>query len=60
MNPLHSLFNWTLEVSLRASVLACAVMLIQTVLRGHISARGCYALWLPVLLVLRVWVPGLA
>jgi beta-lactamase regulating signal transducer with metallopeptidase domain len=52
MNTLHSLFTWTLDTSLRASLLAGAVMLIQLALRGHISARWRYALWLPVLFVL--------
>lgn len=52
MNLIHTLFNWTLEVSLRASLLAGAVLLIQAALRGHLPARWRYALWLPVLLVL--------
>ncbi len=54
MNTLHSVFNWTLDVSLRASLLAGTVLLIQTALRGRISARWRYALWLPVLFVLVV------
>ncbi len=52
MNTLHSLFTWTLDVSLRASLLAGAVLCLQAALRGHISARWRYAMWLPVLLVL--------
>ena len=52
MNTLHSLFNWTLDVSLRASLLAGAVLCIQAALRGRISARWRYAMWLPVLFVL--------
>ncbi len=52
MNTLHSFFTWTIDTSLRASLLAAAVMLIQAALRGHISARWRYALWLPVLFVL--------
>ena len=47
MNTLHTFFTWTLDVSLRASLLAAAVLLIQTVLRGRISARWRYAPWLP-------------
>ena len=52
MNMLHSLFTWTLDVSLRASLLAGAVLCLQAALRNHISARWRYAMWLPVLLVL--------
>ncbi len=52
MNMIHTLFTWTLDVSLRASVLAGAVLLIQAALRGHLPARWRYALWLPVLVVL--------
>lgn len=51
MNTLHSLFDWTLEASLRASLLAVTVVLIQVALRKRIPARWRYALWLPVLLV---------
>lgn len=52
MQTLHALFDWMLDVSLRASLLSVAVILIQLALRGHLPARWRYALWLPVLLVL--------
>lgn len=52
MNTLHSLFSWILDASLRASLLAGAVLCFQAALRGHLSARWRYAMWLPVLLVL--------
>jgi|GEM_PF-2504926 len=52
MNTLTQLFDWLLAASLRASLLTLAVLLIQTALRQHLSARMRYALWLPVLVVL--------
>lgn len=52
MNALDTFFSWTLGASLRASLLAIAVLAVQTALRGRFSARGRYALWLPVLFVL--------
>lgn len=52
MNTLHSLFSWILDVSLRASLLAGAVLCFQAALRGRISARWRYAMWLPVFFVL--------
>ncbi|MBX7212122.1 MAG: SurA N-terminal domain-containing protein [Verrucomicrobiaceae bacterium] len=52
MNALDSLFSWTLAASLRATFLALAVLALQAALRGRLTARGRYALWLPVLFVL--------
>ncbi len=52
MNIILSVFNWILDASLRASLLAVAVLILQFALRSLISARCRYALWLPVLLVL--------
>jgi peptidyl-prolyl cis-trans isomerase SurA len=54
MNTLNACFTWTLDATLRASLLAGAVLLIQAALSGRISARWRYALWLPVLFVLVV------
>ena len=52
MNTLDLVFDWLLQASLRASLLTVAVLLIQIMLRRHLSARWQYALWLPVLIVL--------
>ncbi|MBL9142349.1 MAG: peptidyl-prolyl cis-trans isomerase [Verrucomicrobiaceae bacterium] len=52
MNTLHSLFSWIVDTSLRASLLAGAVLCFQAAMRGHLSARWRYAMWLPVLFVL--------
>src|ERR1700678_2689827 len=52
MNVILSPFHWILDASLRASLLAVAILLLQAALRGVISARSRYGLWLPVLLVL--------
>lgn len=51
MNTIASLFDWILDTSLRASVLAVIVLLAQALLRRRLGPRLCYALWLPVLLV---------
>ncbi len=52
MNTLDLVFDWLLQASFRASLLTVAVLLIQSMLRRHLSARWQYALWLPVLIVL--------
>jgi beta-lactamase regulating signal transducer with metallopeptidase domain len=52
MNILLALFHWIVNASLRASLLAVAILLLQAALRSVISARSRYVLWLPVLLVL--------
>jgi len=52
MNTLHAIFDWLIAASLRASLLTLAVFLLQAALRRHLTARMCYALWLPVLIVL--------
>jgi beta-lactamase regulating signal transducer with metallopeptidase domain len=52
MNTILTLLHWMLNTTARASILAIAVLLLQAGLRGVISARCRYALWLPVLLVL--------
>ena len=52
MNTLAQLFDWLLAASLRASLLALAVLVIQAALHRHLGARMRYALWLPVLIVL--------
>lgn len=52
MNTLDSLFTWFLAATIRASLLALAVLAIQAALRTRMSARWRYVLWLPVALVL--------
>lgn len=52
MNTLHTLFDWLLAASLRASVLTLLVLVIQWMLQRRLSPRWRYALWLPVLIVL--------
>jgi len=52
MNILHLIFAWLLASSLRASLLALAVVCLQVALGRWLPARWRYALWLPVLLVL--------
>lgn len=52
MNTLDLVFEWLLQSSLRASLLTVVVLLIQRMLRRHLSALWQYALWLPVLVVL--------
>jgi beta-lactamase regulating signal transducer with metallopeptidase domain len=52
MNTLHTIFDWLLAASLRASLLTLLVFVVQWVLQRHLSPRWRYALWLPVLIVL--------
>ena len=52
MNTLHTIFDWLIAASFRASLLTIAVFLLQAALRRHLTARMRYALWLPVLIVL--------
>jgi len=52
MNTLDSLFTWFLTATIRASLLALAVLALQVALRRRLAARWRYALWLPVVLVL--------
>lgn len=52
MNTLESFFQWLLAASLRASLLAGAVVCLQFALRRWLPARWRFALWLPVVLVL--------
>ena len=51
MNTLHTIFDWLLAASLRASALTLLVFALQWLLHRHLSPRWHYALWLPVLLV---------
>lgn len=57
MNTLDLVFDWLLQASLRASLLALVVLPLQWMLRKHLSARFLHALWLPVLVValMPVW-----
>ena len=52
MNTLDSIFQWLLAASLRASLLAVAVLGLQFVLRRWLPARWRHALWLPMIFVL--------
>lgn len=52
MNTLHTIFDWLIAASLRASLLTLVVFLLQAALRRHLTARMHHALWLPVLIVL--------
>lgn len=52
MNSLETVFEWLLTATLRASILAVAILGIQFVLRDRLPAAWRYALWLPMLAVL--------
>lgn len=52
MNSLESLSEWMFAASLRASVLAVAILGVQAISRRWLPAQWRYALWLPMLLVL--------
>ena len=54
MNTLDSFLPWLLSASLRASVLALAVLGLQFAFSRWLPARWRHALWLPVVLVLLV------
>jgi bla regulator protein blaR1 len=58
MPSLTLLFDWLLDASARASVLAVVVLMVQALVGHRAPARWRYALWLPVLLVLLM--PGFA
>lgn len=52
MMTLSLIFDWLVTASLRASLVALAVVALQFLLRKKIGVRARYALWLPVALVL--------
>lgn len=52
MNIIETVFEWLLAATLRASVLAVAVLGIQLALRHRLPAAWRHALWLPMLAVL--------
>lgn len=52
MNAIDTVFEWLLAASLRASVLAVAILGIQLLLRRWLPAGWRHALWLPMLIVL--------
>ena len=52
MNIILLSIHWIVNASLRASLLAVAIPVLQIALRGLVSARGRYMMWLPLLLVL--------
>jgi bla regulator protein BlaR1 len=52
MNSIESMFEWLLAATLRASVLAVAILGIQLVLRRWLPAGWRHALWLPMVAVL--------
>ncbi len=52
MNALDLLFSWFLAATLRGTLLACPVLLLQFAFRRQLPARWRYAFWLPVVFVL--------
>lgn len=52
MNSIETVFEWLLAATLRASVLAVAILGIQFVLRRWLPAGWRHALWLPMVAVL--------
>lgn len=52
MNTLDVLFQWLLAASLRASVVAVAVLCLRGLLRNWLPSWWRHALWLPVVMVL--------
>lgn len=52
MNTIEPLFDWLLATTLRASVLAVAIVSMQLLLRRWLPPQWRYAFWLPLLLVL--------
>jgi bla regulator protein BlaR1 len=52
MNSIETVFEWLLAATLRASVLAVAILGIQFVVRRWLPAGWRHALWLPMLAVL--------
>ncbi len=52
MNILELLFSWFLAATVRGALLALAALALQSALRGRLSARWRYALWLPMIFVL--------
>lgn len=54
MNLLTITFEWVIEATLRASLVAIAVLALQRFMRHRLSSRWRYALWLPVLVALVV------
>lgn len=52
MNPIDTMFEWLLAATLRASVLAVVILLIQMILRRWLPAGWRHAMWLPMLAVL--------
>ncbi len=52
MNMLDTLSSWFLAATVRGSLCALAVLLLQAAFRPWLPARWRYAMWLPVILVL--------
>ena len=52
MNILDTLSSWFLAATVRGSLCALAVLVLQAALRPWLPARWRYAMWLPVILVL--------
>ncbi len=52
MNVLDWLFTWFLAATLRGTLLACLVLLLQFAFRRRLPAHWRYLLWLPVIFVL--------
>ena len=52
MNLLDNAFEWVVSTTLRGSVVALAILAIQTMLRPWLPANWRHTLWLPLLLVM--------
>ena len=57
MNTSHTFFDWLLETSWQASLLALLVIAVQRIFRNTLPARWRYLLWL--LVVARLLIPAL-
>jgi beta-lactamase regulating signal transducer with metallopeptidase domain len=55
---LHPFFAWLLHTTWQAGVLVCLILLVQKILGRRLGVRGCYCLWLVLLLRLVLpWMP---
>lgn len=60
MNLLETLFDWVVSTTIRASLVAVAILAIQMLLRRWLPAKWRHPLWLPLLLVMILpFVPAL-
>ncbi|RYD49170.1 MAG: hypothetical protein EOP83_25490, partial [Verrucomicrobiaceae bacterium] len=60
MNLLETVFEWVVSTTIRASLVAAAILTIQMLLRPWMPAKWRHLLWLPLLLVMALpFVPAL-